>query len=70
MAPGSRPRIAAAKVEVGRIEGAGEPAFLPAGMDSVNQFPGELAGRHPHTGEYPGVFRSVLRLEPRFSYIH
>jgi hypothetical protein len=48
MARGSGCGIAAAEIEVGRVEGAGIQAFLTTGMDSLDQTVRELLGAHPY----------------------
>ena len=70
LAPGPSYGITAAKLEVGRVEGAGIPAFLTAGMNSSDQAPGELPGRHPSVRGNPGVLRCVLGFESGFSCSH
>jgi hypothetical protein len=63
-------RLATPELEVGGIEGAGEAALLPPGMNPSDEALGELSGGHPDVRGYPRIFRRKFRSESSFAFCH
>ena len=63
---GTRPRadVAAAKLEVGGIEGAGVPTRFAAGVNPVDQLPGKLRGGHPDIRDNGRILVRKFGLQP------